>query len=177
MIFKHPYMPKTLPWACAGAALLLASAMTTYAAATPAADDFQDCAKTSPKELDGVRGGFSLADGDNELRISIGIERAVFVDGALKVSTNFAAPPLGSRNVDGQSLTAMNIVQNGAGNHLIPGNMSDLPSNVMTLVQNTLDNQTIANLNIINATVASRDLLRSMTLASSLKEMLSGAIP
>ena len=163
-------------WAYAGAALFMACAMTSYAAA-PVVDDFQGCATTSLKELDRVRGGFSLADGNNELRISIGIERAVFVNGALKVSTKFAIPPLGSRIVDDQNLTALNIIQNGAGNHFISSNLVDLPSNVMTLVQNTLDNQTIANLNIINATVASRDLLRSMALASTLKDMLTGSIP
>lgn len=160
----------------AGAALLMSCAMTASVAAS-VADDFQGCATTSLKELDRVRGGFSLANGNNALQVSIGIERAVFVDGALQVSTRFAIPSLGSQIADGQNLTALNIVQNGAGNHFIPTSLADLPSNVMTLVQNTLDNQTIANLNIINATVASRDLLRSMAITSSLKEMLIVSMP
>jgi hypothetical protein len=161
----------------AGAVLLMSCAMTAYAA-TPVADAFPGCATTSLKELDRVRGGFSLADGNNnELQVSIGIERAVFIDGVLKVSTKFATPSLGSQIADGQNLTALNILQNGAGNHFIPTNLADLPSNAMNVVQNTLNNQTIANLNIINATVTSRDLLRSMAITSSLKEMLVGSMP
>jgi len=174
MIFRGRCMARSLMRVYAGAALSIACAMTAYAAV---AADFQGCATTSLKELDRVRGGFSLANGNNELQVSIGIERVVFVDGALKVSTKYSVPSLGSQIADRQNLTALNFIQNGVGNHFIPSNPVDLPSNVITLVQNTLDNQTIANLNIVNATVASRDLLRSITLASSLKEMLVGSMP
>lgn len=168
-------MTRSIIKAYAGALLFMACVMTAYAA-SPVSDDFSGYATASSSELDRVRGGFSLASGDGELQISIGIERAVFVDGILKVSTKFDIASLGSQIADGSNLAALNIVQNGAGNIFIPASLTDLPSNVMTLVQNTLDNQTISNFNIINATVTSRDLLRSMAITSSVQEMLAGSI-
>jgi hypothetical protein len=157
-------------------ALLYTACAAAVDAAPPVADEFSGYATASLGELDRVRGGFSLASGNGELQISIGIERAVFVDGVLKVSTKLDIPSLGSQIAGATNLAAMNIVQNGAGNAFIPASLSNLPSNVMTLVQNTLDNQTISNLNIINATVTSRDLLRSMAINSSVQEMLAGSI-
>lgn len=168
-------MERFFKWVFAGASLFMVCTATTRAA-TLVMDDFKEYATASESELDGVRGGFSLSDGTGELQVSIGIERAVFIDGILRVSTKFDIPLLGSSTANWENLRALNTVQNGAGNYFIASNPADLPSNVMTLVQNTLDNQTISNLNIINATVTSRDLLRSMALTSSLKEMLVGSI-
>ena len=117
--------------------------------------------------LDRVRGGFS-ADG---LSISFGIERAVYVNGALVTTTSLNVSDLG-RITAGRGTTAFDVgtiglIQSGAGNVVSPTMIS--AGSVGTVIQNTLDGQKIQNVTIINATTNSLGLLRGLNLQSSLR--------
>ena len=62
----------------------------------------------------------------------------------------------------------MALIQNGTGNIVASGaNLS--PTSVGTIVQNTLDGQKVQTVTVINATVNSLGVLRSLNLQSSLR--------
>ena len=121
----------------------------------------------SETSLDRVRGGFS---GDG-LNISFGIERAVYINGALVTTTTLNVSDLG-RITAGRATAALDIgtialIQNGAGNSVAAGTISS--SSIGTVIQNTLDGQKIQNLTVINATANSLGVLRNLNLQSSLR--------
>ncbi|MBC8058075.1 MAG: hypothetical protein H7Y61_16000, partial [Rhizobiales bacterium] len=114
-----------------------------------------------------VRGGFSI-DG---LNISFGIERAVYVNGALVTTTSLNISDLG-RITAGRGTTVFDagtigLVQSGAGNVVSPTMIS--AGSVGTVVQNTLDGQKIQNVTVINATTNSMGVLKGLNLQSSLR--------
>lgn len=121
--------------------------------------------------LDGIRGGFELAD--SNLKFSFGIERAVFINGQLSASTVLnlrdlqwtvgtgKAPEVLTNGVPG----ALGVIQNGAGN-VVP---AQLGGNLAgTVIQNTLNNQNIQTVTTINAAVNSAQMLRAMSLQTSI---------
>ena len=137
---------------------------TRPARASPFGDRPVALADTS---LDRVRGGFSV-DG---LSISFGIQRAVYVNGALVTTTSLNVSDLG-RITAGRGTTAFDagtigLIQSGAGNVVSPTMIS--AGSVGTVIQNTLDGQKIQNVTIINATTNSLGLLKSINLQSSLR--------
>lgn len=70
----------------------------------------------------------------------------------------------------GQTIT---IIQNGAGNtFVLPQSLNSLT----TVIQNTVDNQIIRNMTIINATVLNQALARSMELTASLNQAIARSI-
>ena len=121
----------------------------------------------SEASLDGVRGGFVT---DN-LNISFGIERAVYINGALVTTTSLNLSDLG-RISAGRGSAALDsatvaLIQNGAGNIVSTGSMSS--ASIGTVVQNTLDGQKIQSLTVINASVNSLGVLRGLNLQSSMR--------
>lgn len=117
--------------------------------------------------LDRVRGGF-VTDG---LNISFGIERAVYVNGALVTSTSLNVSDLG-RITAGRGTAAFDagtlaLIQSGAGNLVTTGGLSS--TSLGSVIQNTLDGQQIQNVTVINATVNSLGVLRGLNLQSSLR--------
>ena len=123
--------------------------------------------------LSQVRGGFVT---DTGLKISFGIERAVYINGDLVTTTRLSTPDLsattGGRSSDPAGTLA--LVQNGAGNYFLSEiGRSALPS----VIQNTLDNQAIRTVTVINASVNSMDLLRSMNLSSSVRNAIADFLP
>ena len=121
----------------------------------------------SDTSLGGVRGGFS----GNGLNISFGIERAVYVNGALVTTTSLNFGDLGQitagRGATSLDAGTIQLIQNGVGNSVATGSIS--PTSIGTVIQNTLDGQKIQNMTVINATVNSLGLLRSMNLGASLR--------
>ena len=121
----------------------------------------------SDTSLGSVRGGFS----GNGLNISFGIERAVYVNGALVTTTSLNFGDLGQitagRGATSLDAGTIQLIQNGVGNSVATGSIS--PSSIGTVIQNTLDGQKIQNMTVINATVNSLGLLRSMNLGASLR--------
>jgi hypothetical protein len=134
--------------------------------------------------LDRVRGGFVTPS----LNISFGIERAVYINGALVTTTSLNVTDLG-RVTSGiaTKLTdpgALALIQNGAGNSVASGAFSTnsgagagvgsaMNANAVgTIVQNTLDGQKIQNVTVINATANSLGVLRDLNLQNSLRNSL-----
>jgi hypothetical protein len=132
----------------------------------------------SEGKLDQVRGGF-LAD--NGMQISFGIERAVYINGNLVTTTSLNVSDLGKVTVGQKSggsvadLTSAiqggtTVIQNGAGNSFVTGPVS--AASLGTIVQNTLNDQKIQSLTLVNATVNSLQVLKSLNFQSSLQSAL-----
>ena len=131
---------------------------------------FQDLKAIGENELDQMRGGFFS---DTGLRVSLGIERSVLINGKVETSSTLTIPDLQLFSGTGMQATltgpAFSLVQNG------PGNTFTLAPNAIafgTVVQNTLDNQAIAGLTKINASVSNLGLVRFMDLTSSAGQMI-----
>lgn len=147
-----------------GALALLACAPVL--AEEPAFGEQQMCVQaagcvTSQAELDALRGGFQVDTPTGRLRVAIGITRTVSVNDRIVAQSNLLVPHLG-----GNAL----VVQNG------PGNQAPIASAfnggaMPTIVQNTLDNQKLSTLTIINASANSLSVLRSLRMG----EMMSRA--
>jgi hypothetical protein len=115
-------------------------------------------------QLDQVRGGFTLPGG---LQVSIGIERAVYVNDVLVTSTVFTLQGLerqGGARASGDP--AALVVQNGAANSVAAG--APPSGSAATVIQNSLDGQHIRSLTIVNATVNSLQLLKGLELQRSI---------
>jgi hypothetical protein len=117
--------------------------------------------------LDQVRGGFV----GNGLNISFGIERAVYINGALVATTTLNVSELGkltagrgSVAIDAGTIAA---IQNGMGNSVSASALTSTSAG--TIVQNTLDGQKIQNITVINATANSLGVLRGLNFQSSLR--------
>ena len=126
--------------------------------------------------LDDMRGGF---DTSLQLKLSFGIERAVYLNGALVTTTTFNLPDVGStRREDPTSLSvasgSVSLLQNGPGNSFaLSPTASPLAA---TVIQNTLNNQSIQGVTTINASVNSLEMLRATGLQSLIRDGLSNAI-
>ena len=111
-----------------------------------------------------VRGGFELEG--SSLKFTIGIERAVYINGNL-VATNVLnlkdlQSTVGGTSVAGALPVAPSsalVVQNGAGNY-VPTQVVQNPT--ATVIQNTLDNQKIQSVTTINASVNSIQMTLSL---------------
>ncbi|RKP56341.1 hypothetical protein D7S86_08040 [Pararobbsia silviterrae] len=134
-------------------------------------------ARVSDANLDTMRGGFDIGDG---LQVAFGIERAVFVNGQLVTTTSFNIPNIAQMTVPqaqmlAQALGTTTVVQNGAGNvapNVITGGAA------ATIVQNTLNNQTIKALTTINAAVNTLAQFKASNLQSTINSALAtAAIP
>ncbi|KXB32692.1 hypothetical protein AT959_00370 [Dechloromonas denitrificans] len=125
------------------------------------------------ESLDDIRGGFEFAD--SALKVSFGIERAVFINGQLVTSTVLNVKDLQAAVGGGvpQVVVASNmpgsvgLVQNGAGNGIAAQVGANLGG---TVIQNTLNNQTIQNVTTINATVNSAQMMRAMSVQSAVHD-------
>jgi hypothetical protein len=128
--------------------------------------------------LDRVRGGFVTPG----LNISFGIERAVYINGALVTTTSLNVSDLGRiTSANGTKLSdpaSLALIQSGAGNSVAGGAFSSntgvgLSANAIgTVVQNTLDGQKIQNVTVINATANSLGVLRDLNLQNTLRNSM-----
>jgi hypothetical protein len=118
--------------------------------------------------LDAVRGGFDLGNG---LQASLGIERAVYVDGNLVTYTSVNIPDLAHVTTQqamalASALSTVNV-QNGPGNTFDPSSMGS--TTAATVIQNTLNNQTIRNLTTLNVAVNTLGAFRDQGLQQALQ--------
>lgn len=124
----------------------------------------------SNRQLEQMRGGFDVGG----LRVSFGITRAVYINGALVTQNTLNVGDL-SRMTSAQAarlnsqIAELNLVQNGPGNH-VSADLSSLGKGL--IIQNTLNNQNINAQTIINASSNGLSLIRTM----KLQETLDGAI-
>lgn len=127
-------------------------------------------------QLDDIRGGF---DTSLNLTLSFGIERAIYLNGALVTTTSFNLPALGSvprDDANGSILSAGSValVQNGPGNTFVPPR--DSTPLAATVIQNTLSNQSLQSLITINASSNSLQILRTNAFQSMLQDGIGRVI-
>jgi hypothetical protein len=127
-------------------------------------DVFRRGRPVSEDVLDRMRGGFQI--NPNGPIMSFGIEKSVYLNGRLITSTVLNIPDL--LQLTNNTSNAFTLIQNGTGNAM-PTNISSLPA-LMTVIQNTLDNQTIQNQTVINATVAALSMNRSLALGNAVSQ-------
>jgi hypothetical protein len=118
--------------------------------------------------LEAIRGGFET---DSGLQISFGIEQAISINGVLQTRTAFFAPNITGNPAD---ITlndwTSKVIQNGPGNTFALNVTDQIPAQVLTLVQNSLDQQVIQHLTIIDMAVSGMSLIRSPFLQSFLNQ-------
>lgn len=132
----------------------------------------------SDDTLNQLRGGFDLGAG---LVVSFGISRAVYINDQLVTSTSFHLGDLRDMNAAqalawGQQMAANRalIVQNGPGNATAPDALSKTAWS--TTVQNTLNNQSLRNQTVIEASTNALGLLKGMNLQASINEAIASAL-
>jgi hypothetical protein len=133
-----------------------------------------DWQAVDPARLATLRGGFSIPGGAS---ISFGIERAVFINGALVVETRAYIPDLGRMSAaDAESLShaiAPLIVRNGAGNS---ADVSTGIAGTFTIVQNSLDNQRITSMTTLSVGVGTLSQFQVLNANGTLQDALT-ALP
>lgn len=128
-----------------------------------------DVVALSTEKLDEVRGGFV---NENGLKVSFGIERAVYLNGNLVTTTSLNVADLskisgGQAQVSTTGTGSLALVQSGQGNTFLPGSISQTAAGIV--IQNTLDNQKIQTITRVDAVVNSSSIIRSMNLQSSMR--------
>jgi hypothetical protein len=130
----------------------------------------------SDRTLSQLRGGFDLGAG---LVVSFGISRAVYINGQLITSTSFQVSdltrltPVQAATLGQQISSQTQVVQNGAGNVLESGALT-VP--LATYIQNTLNNQTIRNQTVIDATSNGLSMVKTMNLHSTINQAIANAV-
>lgn len=142
--------------------------------------DTQQVALIDSATLDGIRGGFEVEG--SGFKMSFGIERAVYINGALVATTVLnvkdmqritggASPATIALPADAASV--LSVVQNGIGNTVA----TQINPNVAgTIIQNTLDNQKIQNITTLNVSVNSLQALRANHIQSAIQSGIVGAL-
>lgn len=128
--------------------------------------------------MDGLRGGFETPGG---LMLSFGIERLVYINGELLSTTSLNVADLGTL-VGGSAEAAkaltvgstVGLIQNGPNNTFDASMMSS--GAFATVIQNTLNDQTILSVTTINATVNSMDMLQANRIGDSLRNTVNSAL-
>lgn len=171
---------KNLPGKLVSMCILLAAGRTCFGGdlASDGEGVFKpgEWAAVSDEQLGEMRGGFDAGAG---LNVSFGIDRSVMINGDLVTKTSFHLPDVTKITAE-QALLAsaaigqISIVQNGSGNSV------DLAANSQfragTVIQNSLNDQWIQTLTVINAGVNSLGLLNAINTQNVLKEALLGSI-
>ena len=129
-----------------------------------------------------LRGGFDLGNG---LRVSFGIERAIYINGALVTTAALNIGALGSgaasqsplqngisRGNEGMSAA---IIQDGRAN-FVQGLGAVTNPVAATVIQNTLNDQSIRSLTTINAAVNSLQILKTLNTGGVLHDALGAAV-
>jgi hypothetical protein len=130
----------------------------------------------SHENLDNMRGGFDTGSG---LSVSFGIVRTVTINGDLVNRTAFNLPDVARITAEqarmaSAAIADAGIVQNGAANFVDAGLKSQLAGG--TLIQNSLNDQAIQTLTIINTGVNSAGLLKAMNTQAALNDALIGSM-
>ncbi len=130
----------------------------------------------SEQELDNQRGGFDVGSG---LAVSFGIIRTVMVNGDVVSRTSFNLPDVTQitpeqARIASAAIADSGLVQIGPNNFVAAGVRSDLGTG--TLIQNSLNDQHIKTLTIINTGVNSLGLLKALNTQTVLNDALLGAL-
>jgi hypothetical protein len=145
------------------------------AAAAAAAPD-GSWAPVDEAELDGMRGGF---DNEAGLRVSLGIERLVSINGNIVAHTNIDIADLNHLTEEQvrqtrDALSSVKLVQNGSDNIYQAGESPRALGGIV--IQNTLNDQQIRSQTVISSTVNSASLLKTLNFQGSLSDALTRAV-
>jgi hypothetical protein len=146
------------------------------AASQDGANPFADNALAmSTAQLDEMRGGFETNSG---LTVSFGIERAVYINGQLATTTSLNVADVTRLSAEqartlGSIGGTLAVVQNGPGNSFQTGTIA--PGTIGTVIQNTLNNQKIQGVTVINAAVNSLQVLRALNLQNALTSVVGAS--
>lgn len=157
------------------AALFVAAFTAPAAQSSVLNGGFEDCKVATSHELDEMRGGFEFRRG--WLKMSFGLERLAYVNGAMVARTTLNFPSTGSPDnpaatQNGPVVNGPIVVQNGPNNYAPTTGLT----NQAMIIQNTLDNTQIGTQTILNITLNSMALARGLAVTSSLGRMLSQSI-
>jgi len=123
-------------------------------------DDLRNWKVAGDREINDTRGGYVSGDG---LEFALGIEKFVYVNGILEATNtlNIVKDANGVPQLaPGQPLGPMVIYKSiGPGNTFDQENLS---SGFFTVIQNSLDQQTIKNIDKITTTISVLPLLRAI---------------
>ena len=125
--------------------------------------------------LEAARGGFITADG---LMVTLGLERLVSINGTVFERTEMQLGDIGKLargegTLSRDALGELRLIQNGDV-RTMAGNAQNLLGG--TIIQNSLNDQTIRNQISINATVNTAGMLRALNFGASLNNALSSAV-
>jgi len=139
--------------ACAATGLLLG---LVCAAGGRAAEPFDPRSAVSLGVLDSLRGGFVS---DHGLKIAVGIDRAVLVNdtlietGAIRIPDLAALAARAPGAVETRG-SPVNLIQNGPGNFADHALLQQIGPGMMTIVQNSLDGQTIQGRTVLTIDIS-----------------------
>ncbi len=126
--------------------------------------------------LEDARGGFLVADG---LLVTLGIERMVSINGNVVERSEIQLGDIGKLAggnglVSTEALGQLRLIQNGA----VSAVRGDAYASLLggTIIQNSLNDQTINAQTTLNATANTAGMLRALNFAEGLNNALSTAI-
>ena len=131
-------------------------------------------------DLDAMRGGFVT---DGGLQFSLGITKAVLIDGVLQTISTLNIPNVASITNNGttknsSSASGNNVPASTTFNVAFPQGVGNASTVVMnfgnygTLIQNTANNKLIQNMTIVNLTTNSASILRQVNFMSNVNQQL-----
>jgi len=125
--------------------------------------------------LDQARGGFITPDG---LVVTLGLERLVTINGNVVERTQMQLGDIGKLArgegaISPEALGELRLIQNGDV-RTMAGNAQNLLGG--TIIQNSLNDQTIRNQTSINTTVNTAGMLRALNFGTSLNNALSTVV-
>ena len=146
---------------------------------TAAADPlllFTEANAVDSSRLEEARGGFVVADG---LLVTLGIERLVTINGDVVERSQLQLGDIGKLAggnglVSTEALGELRLIQNGVTSALRGDAYSSLLGG--TIIQNSLNDQTISAQTTLNATANTAGMLRALNFAEGLNNALSTAI-
>ena len=133
----------------------------------------------SEDQLDDMRGGFDVPSAAG-LHIAFGIDRAVYINGDLVASASVNIPDI-ARMTTAQAqqlanvVNTVNVVQNGP-NNVAPPDIATGAAAAATVIQNSLNNQTLQAITTINAAVNSLPQFRQLSLNNALQSALANVV-
>lgn len=160
-----------MQWLTHACRALVATLLAGACSAAVAEDAPNGWTAVDADTLDEARGGFETPGG---LNLSLGIERVVSINGEIMSRTNVAISDLNSISADQlaqarDALGAARLIQIGGNNVIAP----DLGlTNGATLVQNTLNDQTIQTYTTITSTVNSMALIKDINFNGTVRDAI-----
>lgn len=167
---------KHLPEKLASICLLLTAGSACAGTGERTAFEPSQWTPVSNEKLGKMRGGYDAGPG---LNVSFGIVKSVTINGDLVSKTSFDLPDVTKISAEQASLvraaiSEATVIQNGVGNFVDVGIRSELAAG--TVIQNSLNNQHIQTLTVINTSVNSLALLKAINIQTALNDALVGSM-